>query len=358
MISLRIKELKLFSFKNYKDSCFSFQESVVAICGANGSGKTNLLDALYHLCFTKSYFSGSISLNYDETLHGWRVEALANVNNQTHKVVCLQPAQGIKKIYWDDVAYSRLADHIGTLPAVIIAPDDIALVNEGGESRRSFLDALISQTDSGYLQNLMTYQQQLQQRNALLKTGNPPLDLLDVYDSQLAACGQAVYIKRKEVATELFPCIENHYKSLSNGNEPIQWEYKSSLHEYTLEQILKKNRNTDVYLQRTTEGIHRDDLIAHMNQFPFKQVASQGQKKSLLFAMKMASFDFIRKQKDAAPLLLLDDVFEKLDADRINRLFTWVKEQENTQVFITDTHAERVKKIFEEIGIQGEIIEL
>jgi DNA replication and repair protein RecF len=358
MASLRIEELKLFSFKNYRDSKFSFRESVVAICGANGTGKTNILDALHHLCFTKSYFPGSVAMHFDETMHGWRVEAIANINEQRHKVVCMQPIQGKKNMLWNDVAYTRLSDHIGILPAVIIAPDDIALINEGSETRRAYLDALISQTDADYLQQLITYQHQLQQRNALLKSGYVRTDLLEVYDSQLAACGQAVFGKRKDVTAELFPLIEKYYRLLSNDKEKINWEYKSALHENTLELILKNKRESDLYQQRTTEGVHRDDLLAFLNGQPFRQTASQGQKKSLLFAMKMASFDFIQKKKNTAPLLMLDDVFEKLDTDRINRLLTWVKQQNNTQVFITDTHKERVKKSFEEIGIEGEIIEL
>ncbi len=357
---MQFDKLILTFFKNYKEKTFDLESSVVAVCGANGAGKTNMLDAVYHLCLTKSYFPSTEILHHDHKDFGWRIEAHIKKPNELQKLVCMQPANGKKQVVVNDVPLSKLSEHIGRIPIVFIAPDDIALINEGSEGRRSFLDALISQIDGDYLQNLIDYHAVLQQRNAHLKSGylsaNDPL--LDTYDKQLIPLGDALYAKRTNVTDHIFPLITKHYQWLSDQKEKPEWHYQSALHERPLSNILQKNRSVDIQLQRTSEGLHRDDLNITLNGHPFKKHASQGQKKSLLFAMKLAAFDFIREKKEKAPLLLMDDLFEKLDEQRMRRLLDWVSNQKDTQVFITDTHAQRVKKSFDEAGIQGQIIEL
>lgn len=357
---MQVDKLILTCFKNYVQKTFDFTSRVVAVCGANGSGKTNMLDAIYHLCLTKSYFPSSEILHHEHKDFGWRIEAHINQPNELQKLVCLQPVNGKKQVIANDVPLTKLSEHIGRIPVVFIAPDDIALINEGSEGRRSFLDALISQTDGEYLQNLIAYHAVLQQRNAYLKSGNISAQdkLLDTYDNQLVPLGDALYAKRKSVTNHIFPLITKHYQWLSDQKEKPEWHYQSALHENSLSAILQENRSLDVQLQRTTEGLHRDDLSVTLNEHAFKKHASQGQKKSLLFAMKLASFDYIQEKKQRAPLLLLDDLFEKLDEQRMQRLLDWVEKQHDTQVFITDTHAGRVKKSFEHVGIQGQIIEL
>lgn len=332
----------------------------MGICGLNGVGKTNLLDAIYYCCFTKSYFTRSDSQNVLQGTPGFRIKGLFTVQDEPLKVVCILRETGRKEFLVQDEPCEKLAVHIGRLPCVIIAPDDVQVITGGSEERRRLLDALLCQLDAAYLQHLMDYNKVLQQRNGFLKSpagngaaGHP---LLDVYDAQLIRYGDYVYRKRKEFLQDFLPLVLRFYDQVAGGSEPVTLSYDSQLHDSSFASLLARQRSRDLLLQRTGGGIHKDDIVVRLKEQPFKALASQGQRKSLLFAMKLAEFETLKQAKQFPPLLLLDDVFEKLDAGRMHNLLDFVCVQNAGQVFITDTHAGRIKDHFENLGISYQLL--
>ncbi|RYY71455.1 MAG: DNA replication and repair protein RecF [Chitinophagaceae bacterium] len=359
---LRLSKIALTHFKNYEFESFDFTARVTGICGLNGMGKTNLLDAIYYCCFTKSYFTSSDQLNIGFGKEGFRLEGNFANNADALKVVCINRGTGKKEFYLNDVPYEKLSKHIGLLPTVMIAPDDIEIITGGSEERRKLLDTIICQLDPEYLQQLMIYNKVLQQRNSLLKQfaerNSNDEALLQILDDQLTAPGNYVYEKRRSFTQQLIPLVQGFYKQIAENDEQVHISYVSKLSQQNFTQLLLQNRDRDRYLQRTNGGIHKDDLIFELNGQPFKSIASQGQRKSLLFAIKLAEYEIMRKGKGYPPLLLLDDVFEKLDDSRMKNLLNWVCNQNEGQVFITDTHRERLEKAFEVLRVDGQIIEL
>ena len=359
---LRLNKIAITQFKNYSLSAFRFNERVIGICGLNGKGKTNLLDALYYCCFTKSYFSTSDALMVQFNKEGFRLEAVLEKENETQKIVCIHRGMGKKELLLNDVPYTKFSQHIGKFPAVMIAPDDIELITGGSEERRRFTDTVLSQLDAEYLQQLILYNKVLQQRNSLLKRfaeqGNTDIALLEVLDEQLAAQGKYIYYKRKIYCEQLIPLVKQFYEQIANNDEQVSLQYNSRLHESSFEELLKQSREKDLLLQRTNTGIHKDDIDMQLNGQFFKTTASQGQRKSLLFALKLAEFELLKMNKGFAPLLLLDDVFEKLDDSRMNQLLHWVCNENGGQVFITDTHKDRLEDAFRELKVKYEVIEL
>lgn len=262
----------------------------------------------------------------------------------------------------NDDTYARVSQHIGKFPCVIIAPDDIAIITEGGEQRRKFLDALLSQLDNTYLQNLIDYNKVLQQRNGYLKSlaerRVQDKSLLEVYDQQLIKYGQFVFSARQSFLKDFIPEVKKFYKHIARAEERIELEYESQLQYSSFENLLLQFRDKDLLYQRTHIGIHKDDLSASLSGQTFKNIASQGQRKSLLFALKLAEFQALKISKKFAPLLLLDDVFEKLDEQRMHNLLDWVCLQNEGQIFITDTHAERIQQHFGKLGVGLQLIML
>lgn len=359
---LRLSQISLVQYKNYPQARFGFQQKVVGICGANGRGKTNLLDAIYYLCFTKSYFSSSDAQVAAQGLKGFRVDGEFDLLGSRQRVVAILRETGKKELSLNDEPYARLSQHIGKMPAVMIAPDDVAIITGGSEERRKLFDALLCQISPGYLQQLMEYNKLLQQRNSLLKqfADQRRTDdaLLAIIDEQLVSRGQYVYEQRKIFLQEFLQKSIAHYHTIAQNNEAVNLSYESQLHQLPLAQLLQQCRQKDLILQRTTAGIHRDDLQLQLHGQPFKQIASQGQRKSLLFALKLTEFEMLQQHKGFAPLLLLDDVFEKLDHQRMHNLLTEVCMEKQGQVFITDTHRERLESQLKAIGCEFEIIEL
>ena len=359
---LRLSKIALTHFKNYEFVSFDFTARVTGICGLNGMGKTNLLDAIYYCCFTKSYFTSSDQMNVGFGKDGFRLEGSFANSNEGLKVVCINRGTGKKEFYLNDVQYEKLSRHIGLLPTVMIAPDDIEIITGGSEERRKLIDAIICQLDAEYLQQLMIYNKVLQQRNSLLKQfaerGSNDETLLQILDGQLISPGNYVFEKRKIFTQQLIPLVQNFYRQIAENDEQVRISYESKLAQQPFEKLLLQNRDRDRYLQRTNAGVHKDDLLFELNGQPFKSIASQGQRKSLLFAIKLAEYEVMRLGKGFAPLLLLDDVFEKLDDNRMKNLLNWVCNQNEGQVFITDTHRERLEKAFEQLKVDGQIIEL
>lgn len=360
MLSLR--SISLLQFKNYTNRSFDIPERIVGICGSNGAGKTNLLDAIHYLCFTKSYFSRLDINNVQQGKKGFRIEGNFQLWDKAEKAVCILREDGRKEFSLNDQAYDKFSQHIGHYPCVIIAPDDAILVTGGSEERRKFLDALLSQIDPSYLQHLITYIKLLQQRNALLKsfaeTGAKNFSLLDVLDEQLLKPGNYIFDKRKTFLVSFLPAVKHSYLSIAQQQEDINFLYESQLLQGSFEELLKATRDKDCMLQRTTTGIHRDDIELSMGSQQFKNIASQGQRKSLLFALKLAEMDVLKNEKGFAPLLLLDDVFEKLDEERIKNLLQKVCVENEGQVFITDTNEERLIRHLNDLSAEHIMINL
>jgi DNA replication and repair protein RecF len=351
---LRLNDISLIQFKNYFTHSFRFKERIICISGRNGVGKTNLLDAIHYLCFTKSYFtrdSNNILKGHD----GFRLEGKFEIWDKLEKAICILRGTGKKEFFINDQPYEKFSKHIGHYPCVMIAPDDIQIITGGSEERRKFIDALISQLDANYLQQLIIYNKVLLQRNSLLRsfaeTGNKDLSLLSVLNDQLKEPGEKIFEKRKEFLVAFLPIAKQLYNEISKqlgqndrAEESINLFYDSELLQASFPEILKISQPKDLASTRTTSGIHRDDLEFNLNEQPFRIIASQGQKKSLLFALKLAEIETLKKEKGFAPLLLLDDVFEKLDEERIANLFQRVCVENDGQVFVTDTNKERLQQ--------------
>ncbi|MBU7577164.1 MAG: DNA replication and repair protein RecF [Flavihumibacter sp.] len=353
---LHLESISVYQFKNYGMAQWAFQDRIIAISGRNGIGKTNLLDAIYFLCFTKSYFQRSDASLVLHGAQGVRVAGKFIRDGKSIEVTGVIRETGKKTFSIDGQPYDRLSDHIGQFPAVFIAPDDVQIILEGSEERRRFLDALLSQVDAVYLQELMKYNKVLQQRNSLLKqqleSGRQQPELLEILDQQLVQPAQYVFEKRSLYCTDLLTRSMERYGSIAGNRYALNLKYESPLQSGSMAELLKMNRQRDLASGRTQAGIHRDDILMLLGDQPFRQTASQGQRKSLLFSLKLAEFQLLKEKKGFAPLLLLDDVFEKLDAERMHNLLQEVCLANDGQVFVTDTHSERLKESFDRLGTE------
>ncbi|HEV8284963.1 MAG TPA: DNA replication and repair protein RecF [Chitinophagaceae bacterium] len=345
---LRLNAVSLVQFKNYLNRSIRFTERIVGISGRNGVGKTNLLDAIHYLCFTKSYFTRIDGNNILQGHDGFRLEGEFEIWDKQEKAICILRETGKKEFLINDQSYEKFSQHIGHYPCVIIAPDDIQIITDGSEERRRFIDTLLSQLDADYLQQLIIYNKILQQRNSLLRsfaeTGNKDLSLLTVLDEQLVKPGEKILKKRSEFLVSFLPLAKQLYTEIAGQFENINLYYDSELLKTSFSELLKENQTKDIMAIRTTSGIHRDDLEFNLNEQPFKNIASQGQRKSLLFALKLAEMEVLKNEKGIAPILLLDDVFEKLDEERITQLLRRVCIENDGQVFITDTNEVRIRE--------------
>lgn len=361
-MSLLLDSISIIQFKNYLHQSYRFTERVIGICGRNGVGKTNLLDAVHYLCFTKSYFSRNDTANVNHGSLGFRIEGHFVLHDKEEKAVCILRETGRKEFSLNDELYPKFSKHIGRYPCVVIAPDDVELIIGGSEERRKFVDTILSQLDPVYLQALINYTKILQQRNSFLRSLNDgygrDFSVLDILDEQLAKEGAIIFSKRRDFLAGFLPIAERKYNEISQQRETIQLIYDSELHTATLEELLTITRQKDTVVQRTSAGIHRDDLLFKLSGQTFKSIASQGQRKSLLFALKLAEMEILKQEKGFSPLLLLDDVFEKLDEERITALLAQVCHNEETQIFITDTNCRRLKETLEKIEVKVQLIEL
>ncbi len=348
-----LNTLSLVNYKNFESQDFEFDTKINCFVGANGVGKTNVLDAIYHLSFGKSYFNPIAVQNIRHDEDFFVVDGIFEKLDNTEKIVVSLKRGQKKVIKRNGKAYEKFSDHIGFIPLVIISPADRDLIIEGSDIRRKFIDSVISQSDKVYLSNLINYNKVLSQRNALLKyfalNNTFNAQTLDVYNEQLQSYGNAIFKTRDEFLKTFIPIFKSRYEAISNHHETVNLHYKSDLFENDLKTLLTSSVNKDKALQYTSVGIHKDDLIFQIEQYPIKKFGSQGQQKSFLIALKLAQFDFIKQQSGVTPLLLLDDIFDKLDENRVAQIISLVDNDDFGQLFISDTHAERTENIIKQI---------
>lgn len=346
---MHLKNIQLTQFKNFSKVQTSFSPTINCFLGNNGSGKTNLLDAIHYLCLTKSGFN---AVDFQNIQHGKSFFSLIGEFEQDEKsleVKCILEAGKKKQVFNNGKAYDKMSGHIGLLPLVMIAPDDHQLIKGGSEERRKFFDSLISQTDRNYLEMLIRYQHFLKQRNALVKrfAENNRLDaiLLEPYDNELITLSRDIADKRASFFEFYAPLLSQHYAEISGKKEGVLVTYSSEALKGSFEQVFKASLQKDLFLKRTTTGVHRDDFIFEINSYPLKKFGSQGQQKSFLIALKLAQFQVFKEIKKTKPILLLDDIFDKLDDLRIKKMIGLVANREFGQLFITDARPERSRKI-------------
>ncbi len=347
--AIKIEKIALVQFKNYTQAAFHFGSNITCITGANGSGKTNLLDAVYYMCYTKSYFSASQQSNIKQGFEGFRVSGVFKKNESEYKVSCKWKG-GKKEIVNNDAVLEKPTDHIGSFAAVMIAPDDIELINGGSEERRRWVDSILSQTDKQYLEYLLLYQKVLQQRNAWLKLyavqNNGDFTALEYYDMQLVKAAAFMHAARLDFMKAFMPFLTEYYSALCAAVELPFIGYASDLDRGNYQDLLKSSLEHDIRYQRTLKGLHKDDWEFLLDGKSLKQMGSQGQKKTFLFALKLGQYAYLSYKMQAKPILLLDDVFEKLDQNRMAALLRIIQTPDFGQVLLTDTHVDRVVNTF------------
>lgn len=350
--SMKLLSLKLTHFKNYEALSVAFSAGINCVVGKNGMGKTNLLDALHYLSMTRSALNSvdQQNISYDQPF--FAINSKLEIHNKEHFVNCYFE-QGKKKIVKvDGKEVDKLSDHIGMIPSVLITPDDTEIIKEGSEVRRKFFDSVISQHDRHYLEDLMAMQRLLKQRNSFLKQNqgrkNINKNLLAVYDESLVPLFRTVSEKRNEFIAAFEPYFAENYQQIFQGNELPVISFRSSVQKADFESQFKEALEKDIILERTTMGAHKDDYIFKLNERPIKKFGSQGQQKSFILALKLAEYDYLKSLKGFNPLLLLDDIFDKLDDERIESLVNLLTDSTRfSQIFITDARAERSRAFFE-----------
>ena len=357
-----IQNIKLINFKNYIDIEFDFSHKITCFTGLNGVGKTNLLDALHYLSLTKSYFNSPDSKNIKYGEDFFVVQGAIKKNDKVNKLYCGFKKGKKKKFMLNDIVYKKFSEHIGLFPVVMVSPADGRLITGSGEERRKYIDSVISQYDKEYLTTLIKYNRILEQRNKLLKNFAKnqyfDIDTLEIYNEQLAFSGNIIHDKRNAFIDKLLPLFNDFYKYISENKETVLLNYKSQLNDNNFLDLLKQNIEKDRVLQYTSVGIHRDDISMQINEHVVKNAASQGQQKSFLISLKLAQFEFIKRSQNIKPVLLLDDVFDKFDRNRVAQIIQLVSDDKFGQIFITDTNSERINAILSEKNIEFELFEI
>lgn len=342
------------NFRNYAATSLGFSQNVVVFSGPNGSGKTNVLDAIHYLCFCKSFLNPVDSQNILDGESFFVVQGLFDRKGKDEQVYCGVKRGQKKNFKYNGKEYERLAEHIGLFPLVVISPQDMSLIIDGSDVRRRFADSVISQFNKAYLEHLIRYNRILQQRNAFLRSGRKDHSMLDVFDHQLYSEAGPIVDARHDFIGAIEPLFNHYYNLISGSREPVTLNYQTRLKDSDFLNLMQLSREKDFLLQYTTAGPHKDDFEMLMKGFPLRKFASQGQQKSFLIALKLAEFDLIQKLKGIKPLLLLDDIFDKLDEERITALISLVSQHHFGQLFITDSHPERVGEILKKIDCNFE----
>ena len=359
---MTLAELKLLNFKNYDTYEFVFSPNVNCIVGDNGVGKTNLLDAVYYLSFCKSYFNPIDSQNIRHGADCFAIHGLYREAEEEKSASCVLRG-GLKHFKWAGRTCKTLSEHIGRIPLVIISPNDQQLIIGGSEMRRKFVDSVISQTDKDYLEHLLRYQKAIEQRNRQLKQfyDDRTFDatLLELWDEQLVLHGKTIIAKRQEFLVRFERLLQQNFNAIAAPGEQCAMHYLASCPEAErLGEVLRENHRRDAYAQHTTAGPHKDDLDFLIGDYSVKRYGSQGQQKTFLLALKLAQFEYIRQQMNRCPILLLDDIFDKLDLNRVTHLLSLVGSNQFGQVFLTDTQLGRVESLFSDLPVEHRIIKI
>jgi DNA replication and repair protein RecF len=344
---MHLKKLTLTNFKNYELNELELSPKINCFVGNNGVGKTNILDAIHYLSLTKSFFNNIDGINIRHGEDYFILQGTFLNYGEEEQVYCAYQRQKHKLLKRNGKEYQKLSDHVGKFPVVMISPADSSLITEGSEERRRFLNKIISQYNPEYLDSMLRYNKALQQRNKLLKdfksSGKFDKEVLSIWDAQLIKYGSYVFSEREILINELIPVFQDYYSTISSGKESVKLKYRSHLTEGNFQEALLNSIEKDRFLEYTTVGIHKDDLILEMNDFSVKSLGSQGQQKSYLVALKLAKFDYIKKKSGFPPVLLLDDIFDKFDADRVEQIIKLSGNKRFGQIFITDTHQNRLQ---------------
>ncbi|MBN09199.1 MAG: DNA replication and repair protein RecF [Flavobacteriaceae bacterium] len=359
---MHIKNLSLTNYKNLSSESFNFSAPINCFVGKNGVGKSNVLDSIYHLAFGKSFFNPKTIQNIQFNKDFFIIEAKFIINSRSEKITC-SFKKGQKKILKrNGKIYDKISEHIGLIPLVIISPNDSDLITEGSLVRRKFLDSILGQIHKDYLINLLKYNKVLAQRNSLLKyfALNHTYDqkTISIYNEQLETLGFPIFQKRKEFMEKFVPIFKNRYEALSNSKEKVSLRYFSGLNQNSFSDLFIQSINKDRTLQFTSEGIHKDDLHFLIHNKAIKQFGSQGQKKTYLIALKIAQFDYLKTLKGVSPIVLLDDIFDKLDQGRVTNLIKLMLEENFGQLFLSDTHEKRTLDALNSIKSKFEIFRL
>ncbi len=357
-----LKKLALTNFKNYELNELEFSPKINCFTGNNGVGKTNILDAIHYLSLTKSFFNSidSISIRHGEDY--FITQGTFVRNGEEDQIYCAFQKQKPKLLKRNGKEYQKLSDHVGRYPVVMISPADSALITEGSDDRRKFMNKIISQYNAEYLDSVLRYNKAIQQRNRLLKdfrsSGKFDNDVLSIWDAQLVKYGDYIYKERYMLVNELVPVFQEYYSLISSGKEKVKLQYKSHLSEGNFGEVLQNSLDKDRFLEYTTVGIHKDDLLLEMDDFSVKSIGSQGQQKSYLVALKFAKFDYIKRKAGFSPILLLDDIFDKFDDERVEQIIKLVGNQRFGQIFITDTHQNRLQNILSSFRIDYKLFRI
>ena len=351
------------NFKNCESAELVFSEKLNCFVGLNGAGKTNILDSIYYLSFCKSFFSSvdKQNIRHDQdffSIHG----TYSFDDKENESVSCVQKRDSKKSFKFNKKEYDRLSDHIGKFPLVMISPYDRDLINDGSELRRKFIDGVISQFDPQYLNALLKYNRALLQRNMQLRqfADSRHFDraLLQLWDDQLCGCATEIHRKRHTFLEEFHPIFQHYYEVVSGGREQVEVTYSSKLDQKPLSQLLEESLQQDSYSCYTNVGIHKDDLEFCLDGHPLKKFGSQGQQKSFVVSIRLAQFEYNYQKIGYKPILLLDDIFDKLDDQRVKKLVRLVGDNHFGQVFITDTQQQRIEQLFDDTNINHKIFEV
>lgn len=354
-----LNHLSILQYRNITECDVQFSPKINCFLGKNGMGKTNLLDAIYYLSFCKSHLNpvDSQIIKHDTDffmLHGSYIR-----KGVEESVSCGVKRRAKKQFKRNKKEYERLSEHIGFLPIVLVSPSDLELITDGSDERRRFLDTVISQYDKPYLAALITYNVALQNRNAMMKREST-LDetMLDIYEEQMSREAQYIYKLRSEFIIGFTPVFQHFYQLISGGKEQVSLSYVSHSQIGNISSLLKDCRERDHLLGYTTRGSHKDDLIMLLGDYPIKRTGSQGQNKTYLVALKLAQYLFLKQISEVSPILLLDDIFDKLDADRVTRIMQLVASSDFGQIFITDTNREHLDNLLLRIGEKAKMFEV
>ena len=362
MISNYLKKISIINYKNIVDKEYNLDPKINCFVGNNGVGKTNILDSIYHLALGKSYFNLRNDQLINKNEDFMVIDGLFDLNGKKENIICSIKRGDKKNLKRNGKTYKKFSNHIGLIPVVLISPYDNDLINEGSSERRKFIDSIISQNNKEYLINLIAYSRVIQNRNSLLKQYNKSvdfdLDTIKIYDDQIIKLSEPIFMARKNFFNDFKDLVIEKYDQISENQEKISIEYKSDLFDSEIKNLIENSFQKDIILQYTSSGIHKDDFIFNLDGSRIKKFGSQGQQKSFLIALKLAQFEYLKNKTGNSPILLLDDIFDKLDLIRVKRIVEIVNSTNFGQLFLSDTDRERIEKVLSSLNLSSKIFDV